>query len=336
MPGVTGALVADVVPLPPGRVLFEPSWSAAAPALAQRARPGDLVLTMGAGDVSMVGPEVLEALRAQDGAARTRPGPVNRTGTTTRDRTGRSRRAAAERRPAAPVTPLVRRRRARPRRRSRRPIQLAVAVTGARRLGLAAPGQPGARAWARCRWTASRRCPPTRCGRPPASSRARRCCGSTSTPPGRGSPGCPRWRRSRSPAAGRTPSSSPWSSGCRSRSSANPGRRSLVDAEGRAVRHGHRGAAGGRRAARRGHARVRVTRRPWPRWRRSRPCPPTSAGTSSSAAATSAEDITLTLDRRHAGALGRPGGLRPQGRRAGGAARAARRRRPGAGRRRST
>ena len=68
VPGVTGALVADVVPLPPERVLFEPSWSATAPALALRARPGDLVLTMGAGDVSMVGPEVLEALRARDRA----------------------------------------------------------------------------------------------------------------------------------------------------------------------------------------------------------------------------------------------------------------------------
>ncbi|MGY1618068.1 UDP-N-acetylmuramate--L-alanine ligase [Geodermatophilus sp. SYSU D00691] len=63
VPGVTGALVADAVPLPPERVHFEPSWSAAAPALAARARPGDLVVTMGAGDVSMVGPEVLEALR---------------------------------------------------------------------------------------------------------------------------------------------------------------------------------------------------------------------------------------------------------------------------------
>ena len=69
VPGVTGAMVADAVPLPPGRVLFEPSWSAAAPALARRARPGDLVLTMGAGDVSMVGPEVLQALRGRDGAA---------------------------------------------------------------------------------------------------------------------------------------------------------------------------------------------------------------------------------------------------------------------------
>jgi UDP-N-acetylmuramate--alanine ligase len=47
-------------------VLFEPSWSATAPALAARARPGDLVVTMGAGDVSMVGPEVLDALRSQD------------------------------------------------------------------------------------------------------------------------------------------------------------------------------------------------------------------------------------------------------------------------------
>ena len=63
VPGVTGAMVADAVPLPPDRVHFEPSWSAAAPALAARARPGDLVVTMGAGDVSMVGPEVLEALR---------------------------------------------------------------------------------------------------------------------------------------------------------------------------------------------------------------------------------------------------------------------------------
>jgi UDP-N-acetylmuramate--alanine ligase len=66
VPGVTGAMVADAVPLPPERVLFEPSWSAAAPALAARARPGDLVLTMGAGDVSMVGPEVLEALADQE------------------------------------------------------------------------------------------------------------------------------------------------------------------------------------------------------------------------------------------------------------------------------
>jgi len=49
---------------------------------------------------------------------------VNRTGSTTRDRTGRSRRAP-ERRPPASVTPLARPRR-RPVRRNRRPVQVAV------------------------------------------------------------------------------------------------------------------------------------------------------------------------------------------------------------------
>ena len=61
-PGVTGALVADAVPLPAEHVVFEPSWSAVAGHLAARARPGDLVLTLGAGDVTLLGPEVLELL----------------------------------------------------------------------------------------------------------------------------------------------------------------------------------------------------------------------------------------------------------------------------------
>jgi UDP-N-acetylmuramate--alanine ligase len=67
VPGVTGALVAERVPLPADRVHFEPSWSAAAAAVAGRARPGDLVLTMGAGDVVMVGPEILTALTDRPG-----------------------------------------------------------------------------------------------------------------------------------------------------------------------------------------------------------------------------------------------------------------------------
>jgi UDP-N-acetylmuramate--alanine ligase len=61
-PGVNGALVAGHVPLPPERVRFEPSWSAVPAELVARARPGDLVLTLGAGDVTLVGPEVLELL----------------------------------------------------------------------------------------------------------------------------------------------------------------------------------------------------------------------------------------------------------------------------------
>jgi UDP-N-acetylmuramate--alanine ligase len=72
VPGVTGRLVADAVPQQ-DRVRFEPSWSAAAPLVAGLARPGDLVVTMGAGDVSMVGPEVLAALRDPE-AGDLRPG----------------------------------------------------------------------------------------------------------------------------------------------------------------------------------------------------------------------------------------------------------------------
>jgi UDP-N-acetylmuramate--alanine ligase len=62
VPGATGATVAAGVPLPADRVLFEPSWSAVPAALAERARPGDLVLTLGAGDVTLIGPEVLRLL----------------------------------------------------------------------------------------------------------------------------------------------------------------------------------------------------------------------------------------------------------------------------------
>jgi len=61
-PGVDGGLVASHVPLPPERVQFEPSWSSTPADLVARARPGDVVLTLGAGDVTLVGPEVLELL----------------------------------------------------------------------------------------------------------------------------------------------------------------------------------------------------------------------------------------------------------------------------------
>jgi len=58
-PGVTGALVADAVPLPAGQVRFVPGWSDVPGVVAGIARPGDLVITMGAGDVTVLGPEVL-------------------------------------------------------------------------------------------------------------------------------------------------------------------------------------------------------------------------------------------------------------------------------------
>src|SRR5215469_3587992 len=59
-PGVTGELVASAVP--GGRGRFSPDRAAVPAAVATAARPGDLVLTMGAGDVTALGPQIVEAL----------------------------------------------------------------------------------------------------------------------------------------------------------------------------------------------------------------------------------------------------------------------------------
>jgi UDP-N-acetylmuramate--alanine ligase len=64
-PGVTGELVARAVP--GGRAVFLPDRAAVPGAVADIARPGDLVLTMGAGDVTALGPLVVAALRARAG-----------------------------------------------------------------------------------------------------------------------------------------------------------------------------------------------------------------------------------------------------------------------------
>jgi len=63
-PAVTGRLVADAVPLSADRVVFVAGLDEAAAELAARARDGDLVLTLGAGSVTSVGPQVLELLGA--------------------------------------------------------------------------------------------------------------------------------------------------------------------------------------------------------------------------------------------------------------------------------
>jgi UDP-N-acetylmuramate--alanine ligase len=62
-PAVTGALVADAVPLPPDRVAYVPSLADVPAALADRAQPGDLVLTLGAGDITEAGPRLLALLQ---------------------------------------------------------------------------------------------------------------------------------------------------------------------------------------------------------------------------------------------------------------------------------
>ena len=65
-PGVTGELVSSRVP--GARARYLPDAAAVPAAVAATAKPGDLVLTMGAGDVTTLGPLIVAALRARAGA----------------------------------------------------------------------------------------------------------------------------------------------------------------------------------------------------------------------------------------------------------------------------
>ncbi|HEY8306895.1 MAG TPA: UDP-N-acetylmuramate--L-alanine ligase [Lapillicoccus sp.] len=77
-PGVSGRLVADAVRAAraDADVRYVPSWAAVPGVVAGLLRPGDLLLTVGAGDVTMIGPEVLYRLErgevdeVDEGAAR--------------------------------------------------------------------------------------------------------------------------------------------------------------------------------------------------------------------------------------------------------------------------
>jgi UDP-N-acetylmuramate--alanine ligase len=64
-PAVTGRLVSDAVP--GGRAIFVPDRAGVPAAIAGLAKPGDLVLTMGAGDVTTLGPQIVAALRKRAG-----------------------------------------------------------------------------------------------------------------------------------------------------------------------------------------------------------------------------------------------------------------------------
>jgi UDP-N-acetylmuramate--alanine ligase len=64
-PGITGKLITDRVP--GGGAVFLPDRAAVPAAVASLAKPGDLVLTMGAGDVTQLGPLIVAALRDRAG-----------------------------------------------------------------------------------------------------------------------------------------------------------------------------------------------------------------------------------------------------------------------------
>jgi len=67
-PTVTGALVADAVPLPAEQVRFVAERDRALDALLEQVRPGDVVLTLGAGDVTALAPLLVAALQERTGA----------------------------------------------------------------------------------------------------------------------------------------------------------------------------------------------------------------------------------------------------------------------------
>jgi len=67
--GISGASVAKHVSVP---VRYLPDFSAVAQQVAAAAGPGDVIVTMGAGDVTLLGPEIVTALRVR--ANRTAPG----------------------------------------------------------------------------------------------------------------------------------------------------------------------------------------------------------------------------------------------------------------------
>jgi UDP-N-acetylmuramate--alanine ligase len=78
-PAVTGALIVDHVPTP-GRARFVPDRHEAAAVVAAAARSGDLLLTVGAGDVTELAAEILAALDARAAGASDRSAAVERTG----------------------------------------------------------------------------------------------------------------------------------------------------------------------------------------------------------------------------------------------------------------
>ena len=65
IPGASGSTMANNVPLSPQQVVFEPSWSKVPAHLVEHAEPGDIIMTLGAGDIGMMCPEILTLLETK-------------------------------------------------------------------------------------------------------------------------------------------------------------------------------------------------------------------------------------------------------------------------------
>ena len=84
--GIDGAMVADAVRPGTAHVTYEPGWDDAAPTVAGIARPGDLVITVGCGDVTKVAPQIVAELAAPGRPRLEEPDEFDRD----RDPTGRT------------------------------------------------------------------------------------------------------------------------------------------------------------------------------------------------------------------------------------------------------
>lgn len=66
IPGASGIVMASNVPLADDSVVFEPSWSAVPATLVKHAQAGDIIMTLGAGDIGMMCPQILELLAQRE------------------------------------------------------------------------------------------------------------------------------------------------------------------------------------------------------------------------------------------------------------------------------
>ncbi len=66
IPGSSGQTLASNVTLDAAHVVFEPSWSKVSDQLVARANPGDIIMTLGAGEIGLLCPEILQKLTGLD------------------------------------------------------------------------------------------------------------------------------------------------------------------------------------------------------------------------------------------------------------------------------
>jgi UDP-N-acetylmuramate--alanine ligase len=69
IPGITGATISDLIELPAERVVYEPRYDAVPTRIADLARAGDLVVTMGIGNVYLLCDEIREECARRAGGA---------------------------------------------------------------------------------------------------------------------------------------------------------------------------------------------------------------------------------------------------------------------------